>query len=203
MSAFIKAFPEYLALPCPLRCLDHFCVAHSKPQHLRHYPSQCKSWVVNPSLSDLSCINCQNLPEQGPEPCFCDNAWLLVLVFSWPHQEGMQKWKAEHATLYSITKQKKAKKITPSNLWNPEKNIGRHKWNKCLICRLILVKYILSKSSFMERIATEGREKELHYLKPLNWLLLEIMSCKQQSTKEKINTLLKVTQSSTQAQQSF
>lgn len=55
----------------------------------------------------------------------------------------------------------------------------------------------------MERIGTEGRERELHYLKPLNSLLLEIMSCEQQSTKGKINTILNVTQSSTQAQQSF
>lgn len=55
----------------------------------------------------------------------------------------------------------------------------------------------------MERIATEGREEELHYLKPLNRLVLEIMSCKQQSSKGKINTLLNVTRSSTQAQQLF
>lgn len=129
----------------------------SSPKRLTlHQPANtCQSKDLNPS------------PEMMSD--------YLSQSFSWPHQEGTQKWKSPHATLYSITKQSKAKKITLSKLWKPEKNTGRHKWNYSLLCRSISFKCIFSKGSFMERIATQGREGEMHDLKPLNLLLWEIM----------------------------
>lgn len=101
--AFTKPFPGHLPLPCPLKCITHFChfrasVTPSAWKTLSQSVTQELSCESSPKSYPAS--TCQCLPEQGPEPSSCDDVWLLESVFLLTPIEKECKSENQHMLLF-------------------------------------------------------------------------------------------------------